>query len=163
MSKTQLELKKEKLKNELMFAESDLQGKQYYCQNCSEKTSNAQYTTQGTYVLTVVSCRYGYRETKEYNRITGKSSIPPHECPKFKGTYDKIDRLKEEIKKLDSAIIQSQKQKEIENQKQKEAETQKQQKIVETSKPKKVISVNTTAEALTERGYIFLEDSYLMS
>ncbi|MCL2719341.1 MAG: hypothetical protein FWE14_11245 [Lachnospiraceae bacterium] len=142
MIKTKLELRKKELESELTLAEYDLIDRDFYCQSCAEKTSKEQYTTQGSYVLTVVSCRYGYNEIKNHFTTTNENTSPRYNCPKFKDAHDKIDRLKKEIKKLDSDIMQSQKQEEY--------------KIVE---PKKVISVNTTAEALTERGYIFLEDS----
>lgn len=115
MAKTKDELKREELKEKLIFAESDLRSRDFICQNCFEKTSQDQYTTLGNYVLTAVTCRYGYHEIKNHFTTTTKNTSPRYDCPKFKDVHDKINRLKKELRELDSVLMQSQKHDEIGN------------------------------------------------
>ncbi|MDR2547043.1 MAG: hypothetical protein LBC96_05955, partial [Lachnospiraceae bacterium] len=143
-----MEDKISELKDELSIVETEIKWRGHKCTSCGKKTSRAQYTAMGTFVNNVITCSHGYYGSNEimgYNNTYSASGSPGGEsCPYFRDMYEKRERLKEEIEELNSTIIYAPREEETEN---------------ETAKPKKAISVNTTAEALTERGFIFLEDS----
>jgi hypothetical protein len=70
------------------------------CLFCNDKDNKDQYTTQGTYVSTKVTCRYGYFDILS-NPYAGDSGKPNHgnsSCPKLKPLFEKIERLERELK-----------------------------------------------------------------
>ncbi|MDR2569858.1 MAG: hypothetical protein LBD23_06120 [Oscillospiraceae bacterium] len=117
------------------------------CMFCSEKEKNDQYTTQGTYVSTKVTCRYGYFDilSNHYMNDSGKANPGDDRCPKIKPLYEKIERLEKELTNLPSLNLNP-------------VDTSQIYKSSKQEYHKKPVTVGATAESLTERGFIFLED-----
>jgi hypothetical protein len=120
------------------------------CMSCADKRRENQTTSMGTLASVKVSCNYGFLEYLDSQYASSKgNSHGGDSCPKLKSLFEKIERLEKE--KNTVSVPSTPKPKPPENKPPPQPST--------PQNPTISIPPGATAESLTKRGYICLEDS----